>query len=251
MAAIIWIGQTSPSLPAVQVSAGQWAVVTKPAGMVAHVDPSEQDEATAFVGHGERVFVVEGAISAGDSTWVPVQLGDPDQPAFGWILQGRGLTPLQPTSPPPCPREPNVLSVVYLAPAERLVCFGAQNVTFQAGQFQAAPGNPGLAGDPGWLGGPLSLRVWGELGIDSPGGSLSVATPPGLTIPVGAGWYRIQGHFDDPASAGCSVSIAGRMLPATQSALWCREQFVVTAVLPTGAPRPSRDVGPPAPGQGN
>lgn len=233
-----------PSPPVSAVSAGQWAQVADDRGAVVRRSSSDDDQTIASASAGERVFVLEGTLS-GDGVWIPVQVGDPDMPAFGWIRQRGPLGTLTPAVLPGCPFAPNVLSVVFLAPAERLTCFGSRPVTFESVQFDRRGSPMRFAGTPEWLVGPLSVGMWGELGIGSPGGSLAVAITPGLSIPSDTRWYQATGHFGDDSASQCSVEVEGLSLPDAWAVLWCREQFVITAITPGEPPQPSRDSVPP------
>lgn len=253
LGAFVWssrvLGPPSISSPtqATSVSVGIWAQVAEVNELELRERPSADAATTGTLAEGERVFVTDEASSSGGS-WIRIQGSDPDRPVFGWIRQTSPAGPLHPVEPPSCPQRPNVLAVVYLGPAERLTCFRSRPLTFETVVFAATSPPATYSGTPEWLADPPGTQLWGELGIDSPGGALSVSVLPGLAVPSDSGWYQVTGRFDDPASETCDVSMDGRPLDDTEARLWCRERFVVTAVAPAPEPKPSRDTGPTTPG---
>ena len=233
----------SPSPPAF-FSAGQWAQLTELGDVELHGTPAAESDVVATVVAGQRVFITDEGVSNGEGSWIRVQGSDAEEPVFGWIRQVSMAGPLRPIEPPSCPERPNVLAVVYLAPAERLACFRSGPLTFETAAFEHVAKTATFSGTPEWLAGPSTIRLWGELGVDSPGGALDIAIPPGISVPSEPGWYRVSGQFDDRAAETCDVSVENRPLAATEARLWCREQFVVTAITRAPPPKPSRDTGP-------
>lgn len=113
-----------------------------------------------------------------------------------------------------CPGTVSVVEdIAALQPFERLVCFGARELTFSPAQRHAYHVLPD---DPPWLA--------GESGVDF-FTAIPYRAASGVHVPVD-GWLRVTGHFDDRSCAGD---------------LRCRERFVVTTV--TGVERPKSELG--------
>lgn len=197
------------------------------------------------LGPGHLVMVL-GNDTQGSLTLYRIQYSrDLERVAFGWIADGPdGLRGLEPARPSACAERPNVLYLIYQTPIERLLCYRGRPLDLAYGTFDRAVIAP-PAGDTDldWLGGGRTASLWGDLGVGSEGGPLSVRITPGLGDLQGGRWLRIVGHFDDPVSAGCAraggVGEDGWL--ADDRVLWCREQFVVTAAWPTGSPAPPSD----------
>ena len=101
-----------------------------------------------------------------------------------------------------------VEDVAALQPFERLVCFGAAELTFGPVQREEYPV---MAGRPPWLAGVSGV---GYLT------ALPFKVADGIDVPTRR-WLRVTGHFNDPGCAGD---------------LTCRERFVVTAAEQTQPP---------------
>jgi hypothetical protein len=118
---------------------------------------------------------------------------------------------------PVCPSETSLAAVAALLPFERVVCFGwPDELTFE----------PVTARDRSY-GGNLSKRWISTDGKPDFFTGLPVdGLTPELAMPD-EGWFRVSGHFDDPAAVDCGE-------PAAVAS--CREKFIVTAVTPVEPP---------------
>jgi hypothetical protein len=97
-----------------------------------------------------------------------------------------------------------------------MVCFGAQELTFEP-----------VAARDRIYGGKLSPRWISEDGKPDFFTGLPVyGLTPKLAMPD-TSWFRVAGHFDDPASIECGDP---------GEVAWCRERFIVTKVEPVAPP---------------
>jgi hypothetical protein len=120
-------------------------------------------------------------------------------------------------APPTCPTDLTLTNVAALQPFERMVCFGARDLTF----------GPVTARDRIY-GGKVSTRWISMDGQPEFFTGLPVyGLTPKLAMPDER-WFRVTGHFDDPSTSfecGEPGDVA-----------WCRERFIVTAVEPVEPP---------------
>lgn len=191
------------------------------------------DEGTTF-------YVVDGPVLADGYAWYQVDPygGDAALP-FGWIAAGsREGDPWIENHLDDCDSlYPSVERLGASAPQENLFCYGV----VMPGEYELT-GNlvcdfgdvEGLASGPDWiepdrfctLQAPgftiedgVELRIWGRAAT----GLLDDGSPV-------AGQYTVTGHFDDPGASEC-VSADPAQDPA-EAVLFCRMQFVATAVTP-------------------
>lgn len=155
-----------------------------------------------------------------------------------WAAAGSGADRYLEVVPPECPAgEPDLATLVsMLNDWDRLSCFGDRSLTVEG--TYGCPGmcGPMIAGDfqPTWLTFPFSDH---QLMLDYPSSPeyLEMRVPPEALpdVPVEGSIVRVTGHFNDPASTSCSMSIfddgqAIEVDPRTAE-LYCRERFVVDA----------------------
>ncbi len=149
----------------------------------------------------------------------------------------------EPTPSAACPSKPWTLAALVATPkADRAVCFGSAEITLVAtGGLveEVLPVIPapafgrrvGLASG----GGPAGLDAWvpERLPTDAAARHALGMTSPGMGLDAWHDvWWRVRGHFDDPASAGCGVveGTAGESYfapTAEAAAAWCRNEFVL------------------------
>lgn len=185
---------------------------------------------------GRRFTIVDGPISHIGAQWYLVEapLGTSYPTVFQWLPVSDGNLQLIRVVEPRCPPEPTVADLMTLLPAERVRCFGGQDITLgpvtatRAEDFSDAP----IEGDPAWLV-AAPLRLYGEDGPKGVDGSLPVAVDPALPdeLPTDVP-LTVTGHFEDEAAANCAwrePSDWGRESPAQQQ-LRCSEIFVVTGI---------------------
>lgn len=249
VAAAAYLVQVAPSAPQVATpiptatdeSIGSLRVVADDQLGIVHVAPEPAAQVIATLQAGTRVPTLDTLKDTSGAYWASVQLDDSDRPSFGWIQVRPDGWPLAPAPATECPLKPNVLELVTMDPAERLSCFGSRELTLDHAILEMPSEDRAFSGNPIMFVTRSKLRMWGELGIGSPGGSLGVGVAAGAgAVPTGV-WIRAIGHFDDPAAGRCSVTLRGVQLPASQARLWCREQFMIIGFVSVSPPAPSRE----------
>lgn len=211
---------------------------------------------------GMTGFVISGPVEADGYDWYQLSgLGLPygsgcitpepggllDCPAWlGWLAAGDvdGTAWLAPATPPSCPAEPvSVVSLSELQYTMRLVCFGADPLTFRAWwpDEPAAPTGATCAAadtDVAWL----ACQETNPNGLaaepNETGGRLTVSVDPaaGPAMPERGQWIELTGHFDDIAALGCAAVAELRDADPAAEVFTCRLQFVATEVSPSAAP---------------
>jgi hypothetical protein len=118
---------------------------------------------------------------------------------------------------PICPSRTDLRSVAALQPFEQMRCFGwPRELTFEP-----------VTARQRIHGGHVSNTWISDDGRPDFFTGLPVyGLTPQLALPE-SGWFRVTGHFDDPAAIECGE-------PAEVA--WCRERFIVTAVSPVDPP---------------
>ena len=126
-----------------------------------------------------------------------------------------------------------------------LACFGGRELRFVA--FVDQPG--GLGGvnaytiTPPWITNP-TLTVFGSDHETAPGVGdgvfFFITTRPGsgdLQSRFAGTWVTVRGHFRDPAAASCTaIGAVGQTPDGQQAVAICRTMFVLTSLVPAGAP---------------
>jgi hypothetical protein len=146
---------------------------------------------------------------------------------YGWAAAGDGsngwLVPIEPQCSIPSPSSSP--AVDQLTP---LACFGSRSIAIRGYWPPAAEGEAGvcpLDEDVRWIGCPESADRLLDHATDDVFGGLTVVTlamPPGVTMPERGQWVEVSGHYDDAAAPQCTYG----EIPG-QSVLSCRAQFVV------------------------
>jgi hypothetical protein len=211
-----------------------------------------------FLDPGDRLFVVDGPVSANEHDWYQVAAWRPTDPELrwpiGWVATGDvdGVTAWIAPASVSCPAAPTVDGLALMNRYEALACFGDRPIAFRALVTGTDPTEPCPADPVGpCLGGPTWLAgVNGRVGYVDAAGLADVGGAPGLAIarnpdgPVGENdlppdrLVEIRGAFDDPASTGCSLVGAPTSvstLTVSEAILRCRTTFVVSAVVPEPA----------------
>jgi hypothetical protein len=205
---------------------------------------------------GEKVHVVSEPVVVEGEAWIRVQYGD----FFGWIevdpaSDGDPLIEVEPDCPDdPFGRTLTVKEVADLTQAERLYCLGGGTVTLEPVISRELPSDIPYGGSPDWLADEPSLELHGQGGFMSADGPLGAHIDSASDLALADGqWYVVEGRFDDLAALTCQRRIIAdelgnidvedvvSQLPpviAEDAVLWCRQQFVITALRPRGAPGP-------------
>lgn len=195
---------------------------------------------------GSRYYVVDGPRHEVDTDWylVEAQRGTSYPSEFLWVPARDGDRPLLEIVEPDCPTgDPGIVDLVYVPPAERVLCFGDRELTLGPGIVTRSDriGGDVPVGEPAWLATWTLWQLYGSGGPDGLDGSLPFAISPELgdTVPVDT-WLIVRGHFDDAAAADCTWPFGDDWSPRPSSPemqrLYCRELFVITGFEPTAAP---------------
>lgn len=207
----------------------------------------------------ERLVTPEGLTMGGRRTALAAAFG------AGWLLALSSLL-VSPASAADasCPAPPYTLAKIGLVPeTQRAACLGRTEITFVAigGQVQAVI--PGVMisasfGNPMWFQTGtegLTSGGWKRLDLDlghADQTAFDHTDPGGLDGWMNV-WWRVTGHFNDPASSDCrSAGDAQYPYTAAQAVAFCRNLFVIDGL--TWLPTPPTDTAPagagPSGGQG-
>ena len=223
-----------------------------PPGLTLYLTPDGTGDTLSSLPRGDRLWIVDGPRQVNGAAWYRVQW-QPTPTYDGipaWIpalVDGHPIVaPVGPRCPSPVA---DVVDLLDLHPAERLLCFADRPITL--GPVMLADGTNATSqatGSPAWLADSAKVRMFGREGPEGVDGALLVRAAPDATIsgqartlPMGT-WLEVTGHFDDPASATCQRSWApeenGSISPETpaEQVFECREQFVITSARPVPAP---------------
>lgn len=171
---------------------------------------------------GQSVWIVGGPLEHdGVPSYLIQHFGDLDtgyRPGgvTGWLPAATAARVLVERGPV-CPSDTSLASVAALQPFERVACFGwPRELTFER-----------VTARDRALGGNLSTRWISTDGKPDFFTGLPVdGLTPALAMPD-EGWFRVTGHFDDPAAFDCGEP---------EAVASCREKFIVTAVEPVAPP---------------
>lgn len=193
------------------------------------VDPDDPESAFGRLQGGLRVY----AVSTRDREWYLVEFPYSSSHTlpeymFGWV-PGDALHAVDISSS--CPSfDPDITWLGGMSPAEQLTCFGHRPLHLR-GYLEpvAAEGNPVYVGEPAWLANEAKYTLLGNTGSAAEGGQLLVHFPPGAQVPSTGFWYRLDGHFDDPAALTCTrtPTLDGFPSQAETGVVWCKQQFVL------------------------
>jgi len=155
----------------------------------------------------------------------------------GWIAVAKGTTKYVERLRPRCPPAIDVHNVSSMLGSELLACFGSDTIEL-TGTFGCGGCGGARTGsyEPGWLAYPPTPN-FSAYPIGEVIGHFVLHFPPGGPgLPDGGSVIRVRGHFDDPASETCVISIEDPMHPGGESVvglsseaahLVCAQQFVV------------------------
>jgi hypothetical protein len=182
---------------------------------------------------GSRFYASIGPITVDGLDWYRLAtMGD----SVLWAAIGSGSERYLEVVTPDCPpADPDLATIVAMSNDwDRLACFGGRPLSF-TGTYGCGECGGTTAGsfEPYWLAAPTYISpLWVEWGI---GGVLELHLAPdsGLAFPPEGSIVRTSGHFNDPASTTCEVSMwDGEQVIAFDprtAELFCRERFVVDA----------------------
>ncbi|MEO8273091.1 MAG: hypothetical protein ABI620_03410 [Chloroflexota bacterium] len=207
-------------------------------------------------GVGSHVYVVDDPAFIDGVEWYPVQWDEGSWYAFTkWLPATRDGRPTIRAVEPSCPTgEVNLAALMWLTAAERLACFGDQDLTL--GPVMAAADGAGYspcldafsqptmcpdAEDLSWLEADPVLLLYGERGPRGAIPGLAVWSDPAAVAAIPTGQLlRVTGHFDDRLALECRDAPNGVPVGGATALrdllLGCRERFVVTAFEPATAP---------------
>jgi hypothetical protein len=241
--------------------------------VVDRVELRVEPGAGATPAHGQLAegmlgLVLGGPIEAHGYSWYAViapgytfgddcSTDDPELVAcdwFGYVAAGEDGTPFIERREVECPEAPTTLEeLAAIAPAQRVLCFGGETLTFDA-TVSLAGGTCGAPVDmtPPWLNPCASILLVTSGEPDAPG-ILTWAHPdlPGCDDGGPAGslrcdfaedgtQLRVEGHVDDPASADCEIEDADaedagiNAQDPLRVVFTCRSQFVMTCATSRG-----------------
>ena len=136
-------------------------------------------------------------------------------------------------------QRPDADVLAWTPPPVRLACLGA--VTMQLGPVFVGSWRSDfpVGGEPAWLAVAAGVRLYSARGWKSRDVGLDIQVDPSgnLSLPVDT-WVNVDGQFDHPAAATCVRTGAAQEAIGDRDlhVLWCRQQFVVTAVAPAEPP---------------
>lgn len=195
---------------------------------------------------GRRFYVVDGPVSHVGTDWylLEVSVGAGYPSPYGWFPATDGPRPLLAVVEPRCPSgAADVLDLLDMIPAERMLCFGTSEITLDPSllvRVDLPGGSEGIEATPAWLASDTPWRLFGRSGPDGVDPGLAVAIDPSLgdNVPTGA-WLSVRGHFNDAASSTCHRTLPegwGTVETPEIQVLKCRELFVITGYEPRPAP---------------
>jgi hypothetical protein len=223
--------------------------------------PGTHAESIGFLALDTIAYVVSGPTEVDGFPWYHVSgMGLPyasgcmtfprDQPigcpAFqGWIAgESQAGDPwIAPADAGSCP-EPTITAISEMGFTKRLVCWGNEEITFEA-FYAKLPDDAGLGGICPGIDEPagfLYCQHLNDVGLAASAQEarfgvqrllLSIDPASGLEMPARGQRVRVTGAFDHPAAAGCA-DIADSELEPAFAAFHCRTEFVPTAVVGLG-----------------
>lgn len=224
--------------------------------LVMRTGPGVSSESTIYpgrLGPGDRLFLVDGPVSADGFDWY---LGSPYEAQvnekadatsqvwvrFGWVAAAdkTGEAWILPIDVE-CPADVTVATLADLPLELRLACFGRGPISLDGNVTCADFGAPIPTPGPAWLTWdacfivPRDAGPYNQLGGPQP--VIAIHYPPGTDRLSGA--LRLTGHFDDPRSSECVFyvptaegDVHSQDLYHREQQLRCRASFVVDRVGP-------------------
>jgi len=206
--------------------------------------PNETIGQRVFLGATGRLHVVGGPVAHVDTDWYLVRAQvSTTHSELAWVPATDEGRPLIQVVEPSCPTgDVDVVTILDLIPAERLICFGPGEIVLEPTMLDRIKPDPGgsVSGTPDWLAEDPDLKLYGSGGPTGVEGAMPVQLSPTLKNPPVGAWLRVRGHFDDAASADCKRTYPQGWdvvpeTPAVQVQI-CREAFVITGYEPSTAP---------------
>jgi hypothetical protein len=204
-----------------------------PAHPRVHGGPNEEPSP---LGLGEIAFLVDGPQQVGGRDYWQLAAGSGDRP-IGWApatdKDGHAtLVPFQPTCPPV--DDVSAAAIDALGGLQALACFGDRELTL-SGQVECnrAIADGGVGGAP-YFDSNRHCVLDDLLGVY--GDAVTAILGPDPNLPTVSGMFELRGHMDDPGARGCGsipigVSLNSSTTPEPWAVVWCRQNFVVTAVV--------------------
>lgn len=237
--------------------ANQFVMRVAVSGLNARDRPSTSAKSNGKAPKGGLFMMSDWPITANGYTWyygytlltsvpgvvpdLPTAIvGGYDEVLVGWLATGTEDTPFLIPIAPRCPSVRDVVNLAAMLDSERLACFGSETIELEGTIKCSDCFGEVFAGtfEPDWLANPrelydLSVNVDEAL-------PLKVHFPPGgAALPAEGATVRVRGHFSDPRSATCRITVqltdGGTKAIANAAAeQWCRGKFVVDsfAVVP-------------------
>jgi hypothetical protein len=211
----------------------------------------------ATLSAGSPVLLVEEAAADPNQILVlgvddvgPGAIGDELAIPFGWAAERSGDTEQLAREPVECHVPPLTVHRVWARePDGGFVCHGNEPIEIIGYLVEGCgSGASPRTGEPEWLNGTFSsVPVTGAevpAGADLPEEVIFLRASPGVTAStcagLAAGWYRFEGHYDDPASSTCRTTWSNGTVEEVDPALaevLCRLRFAITGVTPTTPPQ--------------
>ena len=154
-------------------------------------------------------------------------------PTIGWFAARKGAVQYVEPTTSRCPAEVDLENLGAMVPAERLDCFGGRTIEFDGTYSYGCPTCEYFGRyEPAWLASP---NVWNRVAETGTGAGFRTCDPSRLEHPEDGSIIRVKGHFDDPLSADCSITLVPwdyrvmvpHVVPGSIASLWCRQMFVV------------------------
>ena len=226
-------------------------------------DPEDPESLEVPLEEGVLVVVVDGPVPVDDIDWYQVQpthlVDHATNYPFGWIpaAAADGTPWLEPASVECPPMPASHAEMMSLFDTEdrmyyEITCLGGTETTFEARLVTPTEADCEFGApwtwDPGWLapcrGAPQVLAPLDPEFSDfwmgaawQPGVDMRMA-PPSAVAPEDAPIVEVTGAFDHPAARTCTPRLlegaAGELPDPAQVVLWCRTNFVVTAMRAIG-----------------
>lgn len=216
--------------------------------LVMRTGPDVSDLSEIYPGRltaGDRLYIVEGPVTADGYDWVladPYQI-DFDAEAwlrFGWVaVADKTGEPWITAIEPECPRAPTITTLAELHGALRLYCFAGETLVLAGDVACHDLGPPIPTASPAWL-------TWQGCNLNPPGAAPYDPVGPGPHVGIGihyppgterlTGRLEITAHLDDNAASSCrlpvptsSGDVYTQPLTDREVQLWCRASLVVDA----------------------
>ena len=156
-----------------------------------------------------------------------------DEVLVGWMVTGTEDAPYVIPIAPRCPAVRDVRNLAAMLDSELVACFGSDSIELE-GTFSCLDCfGEVFAGsfDPDWLANPRELYALSVDGEDALPLRVHFA-PDGPALPEEGALIRVRGHFSDPRSATCEITVARsdgttKSIADAAAEQWCRAKFVV------------------------